>query len=240
MATRFVDIRGIKFLDGDATDAMQLLASGAVMVVPSAPGLATIDRDPDYYRALRESDFAIFDSGLLVLLLRLVKGMRVTKLSGLLFLREFLAASHQLPTGALFLVDPSAEDRDINRHFLAAEEIAIEPSDQYVAPMYGSDVSDQKLLERLNRQRPRYVLINLGGGVQEKLAWFLQQNLDYQPGIICTGAAIAFLTGRQANIPSIADKLYLGWLLRCIRSPSRFIPRYLAAFRLIPVLLFHR
>jgi len=240
MAKKFVEIRGITFLDGNAADAMQLLANGAVMVVPSAPGLATIDRDPDYYQALKESDFAIFDSGLLVLLLRLFKGMRVTKLSGLLFLREFLAASHQLPAGALFLVDPSAEDSDINRHYLATEGIAIEPADQYVAPMYGTDVTDQKLLERLNRQRPQYLLINLGGGVQEKLAWFLKQQLDYQPGIICTGAAIAFLTGRQANIPTIIDKLYLGWLFRCISSPSRFIPRYLAAFRLIPVLLFHR
>ena len=58
------------------------------------------------------------------------------------------------------------------------------------------------------------MIINLGGGVQEKLGLYLKRNLNHETKIICTGAAIAFLTGLQANIPNIVDKIYMGWLWR--------------------------
>jgi len=46
------------------------------------------------------------------------------------------------------------------------------------------------------------------------------------------GAAIAFLSGDQAHIPFWADRLALGWLVRCLRDPRVFVPRYLRAFKL--------
>ena len=52
------------------------------------------------------------------------------------------------------------------------------------------------------------------------------------PSILCTGAAIAFLTGGQATIPKWADRLYLGWLFRILQSPSKYFYRYLQAARL--------
>jgi UDP-N-acetyl-D-mannosaminuronic acid transferase (WecB/TagA/CpsF family) len=235
VSPRFVELFGIRFLDGDFEDAKVLLDRGGVMVVPSGPGLATIDRDSDYYQALKASDLALFDSGLLVLLLRVFKRTRVRKLSGLLFLREFLAALQTQPDSWLFLVDPNTQDSEINRAFLDSQGIRVPDPDHYVAPMYGDEVVDAELVRRLEQSRPDYVLINIGGGVQEKLAHYLQRELSFRPGIICTGAAIAFLTGRQAGIPGIADRLSLGWLVRCISSPRQFIPRYWAALRLIPV-----
>ena len=52
------------------------------------------------------------------------------------------------------------------------------------------------------------------------------------PAILCTGAAIAFLTGGQATIPKWADRLYLGWLFRILQSPRKYFYRYLQAARL--------
>ena len=80
-------------------------------------------------------------------------------------------------------------------------------------------------------------MINLGSGVQEPLGYYLKQNLNYNPGIICTGAAISFFTKSQANISPFIDKLGLGWLWRCISNPIVFIPRYLSAFRLFFLIL---
>jgi len=84
----------------------------------------------------------------------------------------------------------------------------------------------------IKKDKPRYIVINLGGGVQELLGSYLKFNLDYKPSIICSGAAIAFLTGQQAKIPLIFDKFYLGWLVRIIFNPSAFISRYIKAFKL--------
>ena len=66
---------------------------------------------------------------------------------------------------------------------------------------------------------------------------FLKHNLPYSPAILCTGAALAFKTGRQVNMPSWVDYIYMGWLLRCISNPKVFIPRYFSGFKLLSMIL---
>jgi UDP-N-acetyl-D-mannosaminuronic acid transferase (WecB/TagA/CpsF family) len=208
------------------------------MVVPSGPGLATIHRDKPYYNAIVKSDFALPDSGLLILLLKYTKGIRLPKLSGLTFLRHFLGEEVLRSRRCLFLVDPDETEMMLNHALLCSRGIRIEHADHYVAPIYGPGrVKDPLLLQILENRHPEYILINLGGGIQEKLGLYLKTNLSYRPGIICTGAAIAFLTRRQAAIPALFDALYLGWFLRCVHSPGSFIPRYFKALSLIPLVL---
>jgi glycerol-3-phosphate dehydrogenase len=60
------------------------------------------------------------------------------------------------------------------------------------------------------------------------------------PGIVCTGAAVAFLAGTQAKIPVWADRSGLGWLMRCIYEPRKFIPRYWSALPLIGMVARYR
>lgn len=110
---------------------------------------------------------------------------------------------------------------------------------QYVAPIYPKDnIVDYKLLNILENLKPKFILINLGGGVQERLGLFLKNNLSYKPSIICTGAAIAFFTGNQGKTPVWFDKLCLGWLFRCISNPKLYIKRYYNALRLIPLMVY--
>ena len=59
------------------------------------------------------------------------------------------------------------------------------------------------------------------------------KNLNYKPVIICTGAAIAFLTKRQAPINIYVDKFYMGWLMRIIYNPKIFLYRTLRSVKLI-------
>ena len=67
----------------------------------------------------------------------------------------------------------------------------------------------------------------------EGLGEWLRERLDPCPGIVCTGAAVAFLAGTQAKIPVGADRSGLGWLMRCIYEPKKFIPRYWSALPLV-------
>ena len=61
-----------------------------------------------------------------------------------------------------------------------------------------------------------------------------------KPTIHCIGAAIAFLSGDQVNIPVWGDRFYLGWLLRCLSDPKRYIPRYWDARKLIALMVRYR
>jgi UDP-N-acetyl-D-mannosaminuronic acid transferase (WecB/TagA/CpsF family) len=123
-----------------------------------------------------------------------------------------------------------------NVEWLNSEGIQVPEECVYEAPMYGSEIEDLKLIEHLRCQRRRHVIITVGGGTQERLGLYLKRHLDYLPAIHCIGAAIAFLSGDQVRIPNWADKLYMGWLLRCLSAPRRFVPRYLAAPQLVPLI----
>ena len=221
----------IKFMDGDFKDIKFLLDKGGLLVLPAAPALANIYSDKSYHKALKHADIALFDSGFFCLLLRIFKGIKIKKYSGLKFLTQFLKSLKNC-SDKILMINPSYNEQLLNKKYLKLKKI--NNSNHYVAPFYNkNNVNDLKLLKMIKKDKPRYIVINLGGGVQELLGSYLKYNLDYKPSIICSGAAIAFLTGQQAKIPLIFDKFYLGWLVRIIFNPSVFISRYIKAFKLI-------
>jgi N-acetylglucosaminyldiphosphoundecaprenol N-acetyl-beta-D-mannosaminyltransferase len=226
----------ISFINGNYEEAFSRLKKGEFMVVPSGPGLATIDKDLKYYESLKGADFAIPDSGLMIILARLFFGLKINKLSGPKFLRLFLKEEVLRNEGILFSIDPSNKESIINNKYLNDIWIPIKEAAHYIAPLYDKDnISDKKLIQILENLevKPKFLLINLAGGVQERLGFYIKNNLSYKLGIICTGAAIAFETGQQARLPKWLDDLYLGWLVRIIQSPKQFTMRYLNAFRLV-------
>ncbi len=236
-----IRILGIDFFNGSAQQAVKKISEkGGYLVAPSGPGLATLPRDARYAEALAKSDIAIADSRYMALLWLLFQRQKVRRISGLTFLKAFFRMPDLKAPGTLFSVDPSAKEAVANRRFLASIGIPLDPEFSYVAPIYNGPVEDTALLEKLDQLRPRYVLLNIAGGIQEKLAQYLVEHLAYRPAIICTGAAIAFLSGEQASIPAWADHVGLGWLWRCLDEPRKFVPRFLSAFPLFMLVLRYR
>lgn len=222
---------GIKFIDGNFKSIKILIDKGGLLVLPAAPALLNIKTDKKYHKALKNADIALFDSGYFCLLLRMFKRIKVRKFSGLKFLKQFLQSQKNNSNKILF-IDPSNKDKIINKKYL--KSLRLNKIIQYVAPIYNKDYTkDLNLLKIITKKKPKYIVINLGGGIQELLGSYLKSNLDYKPSIICSGAAISFLTGQQAKIPIIFDKIYLGWLVRIIFDPHIFLPRYLNAFKFI-------
>jgi UDP-N-acetyl-D-mannosaminuronic acid transferase (WecB/TagA/CpsF family) len=197
-----------------------------------------IKSDDYYYRVLKSSDIAIPDSGFMVLFLKIFFRINLKRLSGLEFLESYLLDNIKNENFRLFMVEPGFDDHMANKSYLDGIGVAYDPSAYYIAPIYAAGiVEDYKLLAIIEDHKPKVVLINLGGGVQERIGHFLKENLSYRPAIICTGAAIAFLSGRQVEIPAWADRFYLGWLFRCFSDPRRFVPRYINGLKLMPMLL---
>ncbi len=237
-----VRILGIDFR-ADADTLPGKLEGAGLVVVPSGPGLACdLTRSPAYRQALEGADWVLPDSGLMALVWnRLHPASRIPRYSGLRLLRDILPRPDVQAAGATFWVMPSAGERDRNFQWLRANGFpSLSEADAYLAPHYRAAadgaIEDEELLRRIEAQRPKVVLLNVGGGVQEPLGWFLRRRLSYRPAILCTGAAIAFLTGGQAAIPPWADRFYVGWLLRILRDPVRFGRRYGASFGLVRLL----
>jgi UDP-N-acetyl-D-mannosaminuronic acid transferase (WecB/TagA/CpsF family) len=234
-------ILGIDFFDGSAQDAIAIMRDGGLLVVPAAPALKDLDRNPDYRESLLNADLAITDSAFMVLIWNSLQPNPIKRLSGLEYLRELLMEKDVRQPGNTLWIMASPTSARRNLEWLAEQGIDIPEDNIYMAPMYGDAViSDPALLERLNRLRPQHVIVTIGGGTQERLGLYLKQNLNYLPSIHCIGAAIAFLSGDQVYIPVWADKFYLGWLFRSLSEPKRYIPRYWDARKLLFLMLRHR
>ncbi|HUD49774.1 MAG TPA: WecB/TagA/CpsF family glycosyltransferase [Candidatus Baltobacteraceae bacterium] len=230
-------ILGLRFFIGDARRAVEIGARGGLVVVPAAPALMELQWDREYRQALVEADLAVTDSGFLVLLWNVMMWDRISRVSGLEYLKLLLDRVEFREPGATFWVMPSQASLQRNLDWLLAKGYAVGREDCYVAPKYaGAAVVDDSLVEVINERNPRHVIIGLGGGVQEKLGLHLKRRCTVQPAIHCIGAAIGFLSGDQVRIPDWADRWTLGWLFRCAANPRRFVPRYAKALGLPQVL----
>ena len=233
-------VLGIQFFNGTLGAAIEGCRQGGLVVIPSGPGLAgDLPRDGAYAEALRRADLVLPDSGLMALFWRCFRFERIHRISGYVMLKALLE-ERKIDQGASFWVMPDAVQGEANRQWLQQSVgINIDAEDMYVAPLYAKtgQLTDDHLLERLKDRRPRWVFINLGGGVQERLGLYLRDNLGKESAIVCSGAALAFLSGQQGKIPMWADRLYLGWLFRCFTNPRRFVPRYWRAWKLVWLLL---
>lgn len=200
-----------------------------------------MERDAPYREALLHSDLALTDSGFMVLLWNLIKFEKITRVSGLEYLKLLIAQPALREPGAVLWIMPTERARDKAIAWLNTRGLPARNDDCYLAPHYQREhVTDAPLLELIQSRRPRHIVIALGGGVQERLGYWLKTKLDYSPGIHCIGAAIGFLSGDQVNIPDWADHLFLGWFFRCLAQPGKFLPRYWKARRLLPILLKYR
>jgi UDP-N-acetyl-D-mannosaminuronic acid transferase (WecB/TagA/CpsF family) len=234
-------ILGIDFFDSSAKAAIAIMRNGGLVVVPAAPALKDLDSNPDYRDALLNADLVLTDSAFMVLIWNRLQSQPIKRLSGLEYLRELLLEREVRQSGNTLWIMASPTSAKRNLAWLEGQGINVPEDNIYMAPIYGSgSISDPALLERLNRLRPQHVIMTIGGGTQERLGLYLKRNLNYRPAIHCIGAAIAFLSGDQVHIPVWADKFYLGWLLRSLSEPKRYIPRYWSAFKLLPLMLRHR
>ncbi len=231
-------ILGLAFFHEPLETALSYSHQGGLFTFPSGPCLAEIDRDTDYYKALTQSDYILVDSGLLSLAWRLIQGVSLHRISGYQFLKYFLEEKTFRDSQSCFWVMPSQTLMETHLQWLKEQGLITHPQDCYVAPDYKAVATqDATLLALIQEKKPKYIIITLGGGVQEKLGAFIKNNLEYQPTILCIGAAIAFLSGAQARIPFWADRYYLGWLFRILHQPSIFLKRYFKAWRLVKLLI---
>ena len=236
-SAQFRQILGIRFFVGDAEEAIARIRGGGLLVVPAAPALKNLADDRAYREALQSADLVIADSAFMVMIWNRLEHDSIRRVSGLKYLSSLLKQPDFYQPGGSFWIMASERSARRNTAWLRRQGIELTAADRYVAPLYGKTIEDPELLQRIDERRPRHIVVTLGGGTQERLGLYLRSELNSKPSIHCIGAAIAFLSGDQVQIPKWADRMYLGWLFRCISDPPRYMPRYWDARKLLSLMI---
>ncbi len=226
-------ILGIRFFDGEVDEAVAVMsAHGGFLIAPSGTCFARLREDESYRRAILAADLAIADSGFMVLMWRLLRREKIRRISGLKYLQQLLAKLKGEETAEIFWVLPTKRARQKLLDWSHRETFAIASDNCYVAPRYGGEIEDRHLIALIEKRHPAHVVIAVGSGTQEKLGYYLRENLSYRSATHCIGAALGFITGDQVAIPDWADRFFLGWFFRMIAQPRIFIPRLMRGFEL--------
>ncbi len=229
----------IKFSNLKSKNFEKYIKKKGVFVFPAGPALASIENSKRYYQSILKADFVFFDSGFFVILLKVFKNVNVSKFSGYKFLNLFFDYLKKNKEKSIFCIDPNLKFSKSNRNFF--KNLGLKKIHSHIAPKYKiENIQDIKLLKKLKKVKPDYIVTNIGGGAQEILAIYLKKNLKYKTTILCTGAAISFFTKDQAPINSLIDQLFLGWFVRLIFNPFIFSKRYLFSLKLIPMVFFNK
>ena len=228
----------IKFNNINYDKFNKYIVKKGLFVFPAGPALATIQKSKKYYHSIQRADLAFFDSGFFVLLLKILKNIDVIKFSGFKFLSLFFEFLKKNKKKKIFCIDPNLNFSKSNKRYI--KEIGIKKIYNYVAPIYNqNNLSDKKLVKLIENFKPDYIVVNIGGGIQEILGLYLKKKLKLKTTILCTGAAISFFTKDQAPINHLVDKYYLGWLVRLIFNPFIFFKKYIIGLKLIPMVFFN-
>src|SRR5437667_12902048 len=98
-------ILGISFFDGDVDEALASMDQrGGFLIAPSGTCFARLRKDEMYRRAVIGADLTIADSGLMVLLWRLLRREKVGRVSGLKYSKHLLRKLKSELIGEIFWV----------------------------------------------------------------------------------------------------------------------------------------
>ena len=225
--------KGIHFKNYSQKEIDKLFDKNGLIVLPSGPGLSGINKDKIYVQALKNSDQVLLDSGYFVLLLKILKNISVKKISGYLFFKHLIKHLQKNKFKKLLSIEPNKSLSKNNNNLFLKKGLNKKKIIHYIAPKYNSfKLIDLDLLKLIKKNKPDYIVINIGGGVQEVLGYYLKRNFNNKLKIYCTGAAISYYTGDQAPLSEFFDNYYLGWFIRILYSPSLLF-RYIKALKLL-------
>ena len=224
MINKILTFNKIKFYDFSYQKVKKkLLQEKGYLVIPAASALVKIKYNNKYLQALKKSTIAIFDSGYFCLCLLFIKFIKVKKFSGFKFIKKFVS-DESLKKKKILSLDSCLDDSNKNKLFLKSKKFIFLKN--YVCPIYKpNNIIDEALLKLILNYKPFIIIINIGGGVQELLAKYINDKLGKKIIIICSGAALSFHVGHGAKINTFIDTLYIGWVARIIDNPQIFFHR---------------
>ena len=217
-------------LDDYDLDSFAEVASGfgqnnfGYVVTPNTDHLIRWHQDEEFRGIYTDAAYILLDSRFLALLFRAVKGDRARVCAGS-DLTERLLSRVVAPQDRIVLIGAEqSQARELEARYGLRDLRHFNP------PLGFAD--DPKAVEAclafIEQQSPfRFCLLAVGTPRQELLAQALRHRAKARGLVLCVGASINFLTGRERRAPLWVRRMGCEWLYRLINQPGRLAHRYL-------------
>lgn len=187
---------------------------------------------PTFKKTLQKFDYLVTDGMPLVWLARL-HGLRAERIYGPDLMLAVLGQGQQLGvTHYLYGTTQSVLARlesQLTKRFPQAKIVG-----SYAPPFRKLlQKEEQAVIKKINKARPDFVWVSLGGRKQVEWAVKMKDKLKVHY-IIPVGAAFDFISGNKPQAPQWVRIIGLEWLFRLITEPQRLWQRYVLQ---IPIFL---
>ncbi|MDP9065676.1 MAG: WecB/TagA/CpsF family glycosyltransferase [Pseudomonadota bacterium] len=234
----------VQFSNCDLPEFMRIAASFgsdayAYAVTPNVDHLIRFCDDASFRELYRTAGFVLLDSRFLAALLRVVSGLRLPTSPGSDVTAQ-LFDSVIAPDDKIVVLGGTDQQAAI-----LCEKYGLRSLRHLNPPMgfINDPVAVDACLRFIENESPfRFCLLAVGSPQQELLAKALQTRGRARGLVLCVGASVDFLTGRERRAPKWIQNISFEWLYRLVHNPGRLAGRYLVRgpriFFLLPRLKF--
>jgi N-acetylglucosaminyldiphosphoundecaprenol N-acetyl-beta-D-mannosaminyltransferase len=184
------------------------------------------EQDPDFKKALQESDILLPDGVGVVVAVKWLTGKRIKKIAGADVHKHLLEQLNQ-KCGSCFYLGASESTL-----IKIKDRIALEYPNVNVgtfSPAYKPQFSkfeNQEMIDIINNYRPNVLFVGMTAPKQEK--WSCANKSQLNVEVICSiGAVFDFYAGTVKRPSDFWIRLRLEWLIRLVKEPKRMWKRYL-------------
>lgn len=184
-------------------------------------------KDQDFYKALRSSDYLFPDGVGVVWASHFLKNQKIKKISGFDLHLHFLNLLKSKGKGKVFYLGASENTLTLIRNRLKMEFPMLEV--KTYSPPYKSKFlleENKEMIDRVNQFAPDVLFVGMTAPKQEK--WVYQHKTQLKAKVVCSiGAVFDFYAGTVRRPSRFWINLGLEWLPRFIKEPRRLWRRNL-------------
>lgn len=226
---RHFDIFGISLLNNDLGYLLAFIEQSleqnkrVSFATPNIDHFVRIEKSAKVKRVYQSIDYCVNDSRIFSLIIKFLFGTTVKTVTGS-DLTAYLFNSDVIKNKRITIVGSNEEEirRLSNIYNLDLGLIShVNPCMNFI----NDDLEVKRTLEFVVNSKPALVFLAVGSPQQEILAANIQKEIA-QGVILCIGASIDYLTGKERRAPRFLQVMHLEWLFRFAQAPVKRFKRY--------------
>ncbi len=224
------NIFGIRIVNESLSDVCELILGFAscsnacrVVVTPNVDHYVRICSSKWIREIYTESDICVNDSRVMALLVAIFLNFKISVVTGSDLTSQILEKISGL-SRSIAIVGSDARNVKLLLEKYSLQNASI----LHIEPSFGF-VNDPdelvNIVERIAEVKPEFIFLAVGSPQQEILARMIK-NVTNNGVVLCIGASIDYLTGKEKRAPLFIQNISLEWLYRFLQSPRKRFYRY--------------